>query len=224
MIPKEKLPKTNFDLDDVQAKLGCERKELVDTVKRLQDMGEGRFIIGRRGAKSRFQWKGQGPELVETEPQEIESETETPKTPQPFKLALRNPVSSETKQESKSAEEEKPTPSYSKKERDPFLVIRDLRESIGEVKPIDVASSVEILQTIANITGFKGTLSFDALKQYLDKQTQELMKLKAGAVWDEPVGIERVPFEWIAETGWGFWRPEQREAIARELRAWRKNK
>lgn len=241
MISKDKFPQDrNFTVDEIEAS-GLERKEIVATLKRMEDEGLGRFITGRRGAKSRWEWKGKESavntlQLIQGEAAKVQQISpggslgglrlrEGPIAPLPSvvppPLALK-----EEKEEEK--EEERPKPK--KGERDPFLVIRDQREGVSSEPQISVN---EMLQTLSAITGYKGAVSFEALKEFVDKQHKELLKHREGATWDEPPGIEHVPYEWISEQdvgdgkkqiGWGFWSAEQREAIAKELRTYRKGK
>ena len=226
MIPKEKFPTDrNFTVDEIE-ETGLDRKEVILTLQRMDQDGDGKFVIGRRGGKSRFIWKGK--EGVDNT---LSLVAELP-APKPFSLKLREePISYPAPVIKEKEEEEVIAPSLKNgKARDPFIVIRDLREGVSPEIP-----SADLLKEIAMITGFKGAspISFDALKVFLDKQHKELLKLREGAIWDEPPGIEHVPAELITEipldngfiqTGWMFWNPEQRAAIAKELRTYRKLK
>ena len=117
MIDKSILPVQDFTVDELE-KLGPKRSEIILCLQRMQKNGEGQFIIGRRGSKSRWIWK-----------QEI-SKPSIPEAPQPIETPK-----PEVKQEERIVR--------SHLHDDPFLKIRNEREGII-VKPVEIKDGVPV--------------------------------------------------------------------------------
>lgn len=188
LIPKDKMPQRNFTADELEAQ-GYSRADVLSTMKYLEGKGEGTFVIGRRGGKTRFEWgAGINPAGV----------TES---------NLNHPPTTNTSQDD-----------------DEYAVSMSLTTQ---------DRSKDILRAFANLTGFKGEPTFEALQAHLLNKMKELDQLQKNVVVTEPPGIEHVPIEWITEKnldnglvqiGWTFWTETQRTAIAKELRAYRQGK
>lgn len=73
----------NYSITTVQRAVrltGAERKEVVEMFKKLQDLGLGEFIVGRRNSPSRFAWTVG---MVETAKDVFEKQDDTPIKPLP---------------------------------------------------------------------------------------------------------------------------------------------
>lgn len=223
MLPKEQFLQSNFTVDDVVAK-GHDRKEVIDTLRRLERDGLGKFITGRRGAKSRWEWNNMALAVKQSSP--APSTPIVSKPTQGFEAFLAKVKSEEQGQSEEQAQPEPKIthvePSGKKRERDPFLVIRDLRE--GVTQPKAPVSEKEMIDRLTFITGFNGQHTFDEVCAYIEKMVNTLHQLEKSVVVEEPPGIVHVDAAFLYGDGPGFWDADTRQAIAKELTIYRRGK
>lgn len=56
LLMKRKKNTREARVDRVVTHTGCQRSEVVDMFKKMEELGLGRFIVGRKGSPSRFEW------------------------------------------------------------------------------------------------------------------------------------------------------------------------
>ncbi len=56
LLMKRKKNTREARVDRVVSRTGCTRSDVVDMFKKMEELGLGRFVVGRKGAPSRFQW------------------------------------------------------------------------------------------------------------------------------------------------------------------------
>lgn len=68
MIDIDKFPSSDFTVDEMVER-NFDRQEIVASLRRMEQNGKGTFVIGRRGGKSRFEWKKDSPQTTYEPPQ-----------------------------------------------------------------------------------------------------------------------------------------------------------